>query len=164
MPPLHASEDLPIDPAAVIALAREAGHLIVSMQARGLAEIRTKSTEIDLVTEADVASERFLSQGLAALAPQIDFWGEETNQAPNTDYFWIVDPIDGTVNYAAGVPIYSISIALNRGDETLFGWCSSCPAPISTGPYAVKALSTSTPTVARIGSRSTMWIGSIRPC
>jgi myo-inositol-1(or 4)-monophosphatase len=128
VPPLHTNEDLPVDPAVVIALAREAGHLIVSMQARGLSEIRTKSTEIDIVTEADVASERFLSEGLAALAPHIGFWGEETNQAPDTEYFWIVDPIDGTVNYAAGVPIYSISIALNRGDETLFGLVLKLPS------------------------------------
>ncbi|MCB0113009.1 MAG: hypothetical protein KDD84_02925, partial [Caldilineaceae bacterium] len=128
MPSIHTSEDLPVDPAAVVALAREAGHLVVSMQARGLAEIRTKSTEIDLVTEADVASEKFLSDGLAELAPQIGFWGEETNQAPDTEYFWIVDPIDGTVNYAAGVPIYSISIALNRGEETLFGLVLKLPS------------------------------------
>ncbi len=128
MSSLNVTDALPVDPAAVIALAREAGHMIVSMQAHGLSEITTKSTDIDLVTEADVASERFLSEGLAALAPQIGFWGEESNQAPDSEYFWIVDPIDGTVNYASGVPNYSISIALNHRDETLFGLVLKLPS------------------------------------
>jgi myo-inositol-1(or 4)-monophosphatase len=119
---------LPVAPVDVMALAHEAGRLVVSMQDRGLVEIRTKSTDVDLVTEADTECERFLAEGLAALLPGADFWGEETNQPPNSEYYWIVDPIDGTVNYATGVPFYSISIALNRKDETLFGLVLKLPS------------------------------------
>lgn len=119
---------LPVAPVDVMTLAHEAGRLVVGMQERGLNEIRAKSTDVDLVTEADTECERFLSSRLADLLPSADFWGEESNRPPNSEYYWIVDPIDGTVNYATGVPFYSISIALNREDETLFGLVLKLPS------------------------------------
>ncbi|MBX3002129.1 MAG: inositol monophosphatase [Caldilineaceae bacterium] len=126
--PQTINETLPIAPVDVMALAHEAGRLVVGMQERGLGEIRTKSTDVDLVTEADTECERFLAEGLAALLPGADFWGEESNRSPDSEYYWLVDPIDGTVNYATSVPFYSISIALNREDETLFGLVLKLPS------------------------------------
>lgn len=122
------SHTLPVSTTAILALAREAGQLVVNMQQGGLKEIHSKSTAVDLVTEADVASERLLSRELATLDPAIGFWGEESNIPPDTEYYWIVDPIDGTVNYASGVPNYSISIALNHLQETLFGLVLRLPS------------------------------------
>ncbi|MBK8047676.1 MAG: inositol monophosphatase [Anaerolineales bacterium] len=47
--------------------------------------------------------------------------GEETNQIPDTDYFWLVDPIDGTNNYAMGIDYCAVTVALQRGVTTLLG-------------------------------------------
>jgi myo-inositol-1(or 4)-monophosphatase len=113
--------ELPISVEAVMQIARRAGQLVAEMQAEGLREIRSKSTVADLVTEADLASEALLRKELTALEPSIGFWGEESNDPPDTEYFWLVDPIDGTVNYAEGIPWYAVNIALNQRTQTLFG-------------------------------------------
>ncbi len=113
---------------AVIAVARQAGRLVWRMQRQGLQQIREKSSAIDLVTEADVASENFIRQSLQDLAPHIGFWGEESNHRPDDEYFWIVDPIDGTINFANQVPFCAVNIALNRGESTLLGVTLELPA------------------------------------
>ncbi len=121
-PPSPAPQALSVDPEEVFRLLQEAGQMVVAMQEAGLARTRTKSSAIDLVTEADLASEELLRRGLQALDPDIGFWGEESNRPPDTDRTWLVDPIDGTVNYAAGLPAYAITVALVQGLETvLFG-------------------------------------------
>ncbi|HEY4182126.1 MAG TPA: inositol monophosphatase family protein [Kofleriaceae bacterium] len=79
--------------------------------------IRTKGNPKDLVTEWDVRSEELIRKTLEEHAPGIGFMGEESNDAPfhplgPGEWRWIVDPIDGTVNFAHGLPIWSISIAL----------------------------------------------------
>lgn len=112
----------------LIPIAQAAGQLVVRMRQEGLSDIQTKSTALDLVTEADVASERLLREALQDLDPSIGFWGEESNVRPSEDYFWLVDPIDGTVNYAKGIPAYAINIALNRGEETLLGLTLALPS------------------------------------
>ena len=100
---------LPVDRDAVIAIARQAGQLTVEMQA-GLRAI---------LTEADVASEHLLREKLTALDPSIGFWGEESNQPPDTERYWLVDPIDGTTNYASGVPWWAVNVALYQAQEAL---------------------------------------------
>ena len=102
----------PID--SLIDVAMQAGDLVLGMQAAGLQNTRNKSTTIDLVTEADLACERFLREALGKLLPGASFWGEESNELPESEYFWLVDPIDGTTNFAHGLPYFAISIALNR--------------------------------------------------
>ena len=101
----------------VIEIAERGGQLVSRMQREGLTSIKGKSNEIDLVTEADVANEQFIRQSLAEHFPDIDFWGEESNSRPDSEAYWIVDPIDGTVNYANGVPYYAVNIGLQQGDE-----------------------------------------------
>ena len=100
----------------VIDIAERGGQLISRMQREGLTSIKGKSNEIDLVTEADVANEKFIRQSLAEHFPAIDFWGEESNSRPDSEAYWVVDPIDGTVNYANGVPYYAVNIGLQQGE------------------------------------------------
>lgn len=73
--------------------------------------VRTKTTLTDLVTEFDVRSEETIRGVLAGLTPGIAVVGEEGG-GEATDLYWSVDPIDGTVNFAHGVPLWGISIGL----------------------------------------------------
>lgn len=110
---------LPVDRHDVIAIARQAGQLTVELQQNGLRSIKAKANAYDLVTEADVASEKLLREKLTALDPAIGFWGEESNQPPNTELYWLVDPIDGTTNYASGLAWWAVNVALYRRDDAL---------------------------------------------
>lgn len=113
---------------AVIAAATEAGKLTLAMRERGLQSVRSKSSGIDLVTEADVAAERLLRERLLALRSDGGFWGEESNQMPEEAAFWVVDPIDGTNNYAAGLPLYAVNIAWVEAGEIRLGVTLELPA------------------------------------
>jgi myo-inositol-1(or 4)-monophosphatase len=117
-----------VDIEAVISTLRRAGQLVLNMRRDGLRNIQSKSSEIDLVTEADLASEAFLREALQKLLPAAGFWGEESNQPPNTDLFWVVDPIDGTVNYANGLTHYAVTVALHEGERCLLGVTVEPPA------------------------------------
>ncbi len=85
--------------------------------------INTKSSEIDLVTEIDELSEEFFINAIREKYPEHSILSEESgeNKAVNSEYLWIIDPIDGTTNYAQGLPIFSISIALQYQRETVLG-------------------------------------------
>lgn len=100
--------------------AREAGRLVVGMRERGVEVSGTKSSPIDIVTAADRACEELIRQRLLAARPEDGFLGEEGDAIAGTSGIqWIVDPIDGTVNYLYGFPHYAISIAAARGDEVV---------------------------------------------
>lgn len=103
----------------VIGVARAAGDLARRMYASGQATVRAKSSEIDLVTAADVAAEMFIRDALERLFPGVALWGEESNQRPAQSSYWLVDPIDGTTNFAHDVAYCSVNIALQDGAETL---------------------------------------------
>jgi myo-inositol-1(or 4)-monophosphatase len=79
----------------------------------------------DLVTEADLASQRRIREVLLAAYADHDFLGEEDDpQAPpatGCDYRWIVDPLDGTLNYVHGLQAYAVSIALEHCGEIIAG-------------------------------------------
>jgi myo-inositol-1(or 4)-monophosphatase len=77
----------------------------------------------DLVTEADVASQRVIRDKLLAAFPGHGFLAEENEQiaSRDEDLRWIVDPLDGTMNYVHGVPNYSVSIALEQRGTVLVG-------------------------------------------
>ncbi len=83
--------------------------------------IDTKSTITDLVTEIDKKSEEFIIEKIKALYPDHAILAEETGkQDKDSDYLWVIDPLDGTNNYAQGIPIFVISIALQyKGDSVL---------------------------------------------
>ena len=83
---------------------------------RGLAEdtIRTKTGHFDIVTEADVASERLIFSAICEAFPDHGFHGEESagHRLPDEPWFWVVDPLDGTTNFAHGLPIFGVNLAL----------------------------------------------------
>ncbi len=84
-------------------------------------QIKHKGT-VDLVTEVDVASEKILREELEKACPEVKFFGEETGGEnwKNGD-FWIVDPIDGTTNFANRLPHFAISIAMCHNGKPVAG-------------------------------------------
>jgi myo-inositol-1(or 4)-monophosphatase len=81
-----------------------------------------KKAENDLVTETDVAVEEFLKKHLAALLPQSVFLAEESASGQALrDGTWIVDPLDGTTNFAHGLPFVATSVALWDQGEPVLG-------------------------------------------
>ncbi|MGE0206408.1 MAG: inositol monophosphatase [Candidatus Babeliales bacterium] len=75
------------------------------------------------VTEADLASETFLMQELANVMPEASFFAEESGKRGNqdADYCWVIDPLDGTTNFAFGIPYFCISVALTYKQQPVFG-------------------------------------------
>jgi myo-inositol-1(or 4)-monophosphatase len=101
-------------------VAAEAGALL--RDAYGRVQAREKGP-FDLVTEADVASQRLIARGLLDAFPDHTLLAEEegVQPAPGNPWRWIVDPLDGTVNFAHGIPIWCVSIALEHEGELVVG-------------------------------------------
>ena len=96
----------------------------------GAGAVRAKSGPLDLVTDADEAAERRIAAGLAALFPGCAVVGEEAATADpallrrldGAELAFVVDPVDGTANFAAGVPVFGcMAAALVRG-EIVAAW------------------------------------------
>ncbi|MCL6588966.1 MAG: inositol monophosphatase [Firmicutes bacterium] len=84
--------------------------------------IRSKSNEFDLVTEIDGRSEEILVDAIRREYPDHSILSEEAGAIKNQpEYRWVIDPLDGTVNYAHRFPVFSISVALQFRGETLLG-------------------------------------------
>lgn len=120
----------PVLHAGVCDLMRRVGAEVVMPRFRNLAdhEIQEKAVD-DLVTIADKESELRLGEGLAHLLPEAGRIGEEACAADpallaraGTGLNWIIDPIDGTGNFAAGRAPFGILLALVENGETLAGW------------------------------------------
>ena len=108
-----------LDIARTVAL--EAGELVARRRSEGVTIAATKSTSIDVVTLADRECEEFVKARLAELRPHDGFYGEEGSDSTGTSGLtWIVDPIDGTVNYLYGIPQYAVSIAVVEGGPRPF--------------------------------------------
>ena len=106
-----------------VKLAQEAGELIVSRRAGHIEVANTKSSDVDVVTAVDKESEEFLYTRLQELRPGDGFLGEEGQVEPSsTGLTWVVDPIDGTVNFLYNIPHYAVSIAAVTGDPTPGTW------------------------------------------
>lgn len=88
-------------------IAREAGALLREFYRRG---VRTEyKGDVDLVTEADRASEALIGTRLRAAFPDHGIYGEEgTRQALDSEFRWYVDPLDGTTNFAHGFPVFCV--------------------------------------------------------
>lgn len=98
--------------AIAIELARSAGQLALAMHS-GLGDHDTKSTPTDVVTAADRAAEALLVEGIRRRRPGDGILGEEgAAEAGTTGVRWVVDPIDGTVNYLYGLPQWGVSIGV----------------------------------------------------
>jgi len=105
-----------------VGVARAAAELVRGRAARGVTVADTKSSETDVVTEADRASEELIRAVLRERRPDDAFVGEEGEDVPGTSGVrWIVDPIDGTVNFLYGLPQYAVSIAAEVDGEVVAG-------------------------------------------
>ena len=103
--------------------ARMAGELLLErVQAGREQEVSSKSTPTDLVSEADLVSERAIRELLAARRPDDGFVGEEGGSADGTSGLdWVVDPLDGTVNFLFGIPQWCVSVAVRDAAGTRAG-------------------------------------------
>ena len=95
-----------------VAAARAAGDILLDRYAHGVGDVATKSSPTDLVSEADLSAERAIRELLTARRPDDAILGEEGDDIAGTSGLrWVVDPLDGTVNYLFGIPQRSVSVA-----------------------------------------------------
>lgn len=100
-----------------------AGALAKQRRTEGVAVAASKSSPVDIVTEADRETERLIRSLLAEARPGDGFYGEESDASSSSSgLHWIVDPIDGTVNFLYGIPHYAVSIAVVEGDPDPLTW------------------------------------------
>lgn len=106
--------------------ASEAASAIIRKAFRGNFAVEYKA-DASPVTEVDVAAERAIKAVLQARFPGHGFYGEETGKSDmDSDYLWLVDPIDGTKGFVRGYPLFSVQIALMHRGELILG-VSSAP-------------------------------------
>ena len=114
----------------VAAIMRDAANRAIMPRYQSLTadQIDAKAVD-DVVTIADKEAELILAEGLARLLPEATIVGEEAAHANpalldrlGDALCWIIDPIDGTNNYAAGKPPFGVMVALSQGGETVAGW------------------------------------------
>ena len=97
----------------------EAGKLAMEYRGR-LSSIQVDhKSKKDLVTEADIAVEKYLVGEISKAYPEHSIFGEESGQHEGNEYRWVIDPIDGTGAFVYGHPIFSISIALEKSGQTI---------------------------------------------
>ncbi len=107
-----------------VGLCQTAGALLIErFEGDRRAGVRTKTTPTDLVSEADLASERAIAAQLAELRPQDGILAEEGNDhVSRSGLRWVVDPLDGTVNFLFGIPQWCVSVAVqDEAGRTLAG-------------------------------------------
>jgi len=114
--------DLAVVCERAIPVIKEAGAYIRSRQlAVKTLQINKKGVR-DFVTEVDMQAERFLVEHLHNILPEAGFITEEKTIEQNRQaYNWVIDPLDGTMNFIHGIPLYSISVALQQGEEIVLG-------------------------------------------
>ncbi|MEU7638232.1 inositol monophosphatase family protein [Streptomyces sp. NPDC039016] len=110
----------------LLELALEAAHRAATLLRDGrpadLGVAATKSSPIDVVTEMDIASEKLITDFIGEHRPTDGFLGEEGAGSPGTSGVrWVIDPVDGTVNYLYGLPSWAVSIAAEKDGETVVG-------------------------------------------
>lgn len=122
MVPLPSQYDANVDYIEVITDLMQAGaNVLMRLQGQGLVT-STKRTPSDLVTEADIASEKAILQHLSKVLPNDGWLSEESGFKPGTTgRTWVIDPLDGTVNYAAGVEDYGVIVGLLDGATPIAG-------------------------------------------
>lgn len=107
----------------VIQTARDAGRILAERMGRTL-EISNKG-DIDLVTESDLASEKLIIERIKSHYPRHAILAEESGEAVmvenSSEWKWIIDPLDGTTNYAHGYPCFCVSIGVERAGRIELG-------------------------------------------
>jgi myo-inositol-1(or 4)-monophosphatase len=122
---VRTAADVPIDPqelgSLAVSLALGAGEMAREGR-RGAFQIDTKSTATDLVTEVDRRVERWLSSAITSARPDDSLLGEEgAERSGASGVRWVLDPIDGTVNFALGLPWYAVSVAVQAHGQVVAG-------------------------------------------
>jgi myo-inositol-1(or 4)-monophosphatase len=110
--------------ALAIEAARMAGGLLARRARHGFErEVASKSTPTDLVSEADVSSQRAIRELVRERRPDDGFVGEEEGESEigSSGLSWIVDPLDGTVNFLFAIPQWSVSVAVRDAAGTIVG-------------------------------------------
>jgi myo-inositol-1(or 4)-monophosphatase len=116
--PVTTDEGLDVRESALVALIREAGAVAqAAFSVEGQFEMKGPQ---DFLTVTDAAVEKLLREKLTGLFPEDGFLGEETGAVAG-DAIWVVDPIDGTANFARRIPHYCISVALVARGKMLLG-------------------------------------------
>lgn len=104
-------------------IAAQAGELVRRRRAEGVEVAATKSSPEDIVTAADRESEELIRSLIADARPNDGFLGEEGgSDIGSSGVTWVVDPIDGTVNYLYGIADYAISIGVVEGSRDPLSW------------------------------------------
>ena len=105
----------------VVSVAKEAGEIIRKGFGTNFS-IEYKTNESNLVTEIDKASEKLITEFIKRKYPSHGILAEEGGETKNSsEYIWVVDPIDGTTNFAHGLPIFSVSIGVQKNGKTIAG-------------------------------------------
>ena len=122
-----------------IAVPPEAGRLVVDDRPERLEVARTKSSATDVVTVMDQRAQDLIRARLAAARPRDGFLGEEEGgSSSSSEVTWVVDPIDGTVNYLYGIGAYAVSVAAVVGDPRVPGaWAPVAGAVVDPTTGAV---------------------------
>ncbi len=96
-------------------VANSAGSLVRHLQSKGIADVATKSSGVDMVTNIDRAAEEHIVESLLAVRPGDGIVGEEgASRSSSTDVRWIIDPVDGTTNLLYGIPAVAVVLAMER--------------------------------------------------
>ncbi|NRG41477.1 inositol monophosphatase [Rathayibacter sp. VKM Ac-2804] len=122
--------------ASLLAIARsiavEAAHLARQRRQDGVEIAASKSSPEDVVTAADREVEQLIRRRLSEARPDDGFLGEESGAGGGTSGLtWVVDPIDGTVNYLYGIPSYAVSIAVVEGEPEPETWTALAGAVVN---------------------------------
>ena len=87
-----------------------------------LLSVDRKSSKIDLVSKADIESNKYIVDKITSTYPQHSILSEEMNEyRGESKYQWVVDPLDGTTNFVHNLPIFSSSIGLKKDNNTILG-------------------------------------------
>ncbi len=105
----------------VESIVREVGKLQLSYFTEARSLDRQEKDGAGFFTQVDIESEQFLIKNLSTVIPGAAFFAEESGVTGNGDYRWVIDPLDGTINFAHGLPHFCVSVALTYKDELIFG-------------------------------------------
>ncbi len=120
--------------AVAVRIARDAAATARRMRDEAITDVQTKSTDTDVVTAADRAVERQVVEALRRERPGDGVLGEEYGDSATPArgaVRWLLDPIDGTVNYLYDIPAYAVSVAVVAGAWTVTG--CGVAAPVVAG-------------------------------
>ncbi len=117
------------------AVGREAAEFVTRSRPRGrVAVAATKSSPTDVVTQIDRACEELIRARIKSARPEDGFVGEEgADVIGSSGIEWVVDPIDGTVNFVYGIPVYGVSIAARQADGVIIGYVINIASGVEWG-------------------------------